>query len=431
MLKGLAPLAVLLAVSSTALGWQNPNLQPQPSNQRLTVSGEVRARFEGRTSDQFRSDTDDSFFLTRLRLNFDLHPTSWFRVFVQAQDSQAAGLKANPDPPHFEDTGDLRQAYVEFFDRERQGFGVRAGRQEFIFGDERLIGGFNWGNTARSFDAVRAFYAKPKYRIDLFASSVVAIEDGAFNKRRDGANFYGAYGSFQNLIPKATVDGYLLWRTLPRVAGERGPIGDADVYTVGTRWIGKLPAQLDYRIEMAAQRGHSARDDVRAWALDSQLGYTLAKTKTTPRLLIEYNFASGDRNPQDGTRETFDQLFPTNHDKYGIADQVGWRNLHNLRAGVGMKFSERVSAQFDYHSFWLASRRDALYSAAGVAVARVAAGARSRHVGQELDVDVRVTLTRSLSLWVGYAHLFAGGFLKQATPGAGTGFYYSMLTYRF
>lgn len=397
----------------------------------LNVSGEVRLRFEGRTDEQFRPDHNDSFLLTRVRLGLDVHPTNWLRVFAEAQDSQAIGLRADPDPPLFEDTFDLRQGYMEFFDRERLGVGVRVGRQELTFGDERLVGAFNWSNTARTFDAVRLFYARPKYRLDVFASSVVVNEDGVFNRHRDGANFYGTYNSFQNLIPKGTVEGYLLWRTLPRVVGERGSIGNYDAYTFGTRWVGKLPAEFDYRLELAGQRGDYVNDDVRAWALHTQLGYTLTKTKTTPRLLIEYNFASGDDDPQDGRRETFDQLFPTNHDKYGIADQVGWRNMHNLRAGLGLKFTKRVSGQFDYHSFWLASRRDALYAAGGAPVARVPTGARSRHVGQEVDLDFRVTLAKYLFLWGGYAHLFAGNFLKEATPGANTGFYYAMLNYRF
>jgi hypothetical protein len=361
----------------------------------------------------------------------DVHPRNWFRVFLEGQDAQAIGLRADPDPPLFEDTFDLRQAYVEFFDREHQGFGLRVGRQELAFGDERLIGGFNWGNTARSFDAIRLFYTKPKYRVDLFASSVVVIEDGVFNKIQDGANLYGIYSSFQNVIPKATVDGYVLWRTLPRVVGERGLSGDADVYTVGTRWVGKLPADFDYKFELAGQRGHFARDAIRAWALHTQLGYTLAQVKATPRLLVEYNFASGDRNPQDGIRHTFDQLFPTNHYKYGIADQVGWRNMHNVRAGIEANLTRRLSAQFDYHSFWLASRRDALYGAGGAPVARVVTGASSRHIGQELDFYGTMKLTNYLTFGAGYAHLFAGEFIKQATPGASTGFSYGMLTYRF
>jgi hypothetical protein len=314
---------------------------------------------EGRTNEQFRSGNNDLFLLTRLRLDVDVHPTNWFRLFLEGQDAQAMGLKADPDPPLFEDTFDLRQAYVEIFDHKRQGFGIRVSRQELGFGDERLIGAFNWGNTARRFDGIRFFYAKPKYRVDLFASSVVEIEDGVFNKHRDGANFYGIYSSFQSLIPQATIEGYLLWRTLPRVVGERGSIGDADVYTVGTRLIGKLPAEFDYELELAGQRGHFAHDTIRAWALHSRIGWAISSVRITPRLLLEYNFASGDRNPADGRHGTFDQLFPTNHYKYGIADQVGWRNMHNVRAGVRANLTRRLSAQFDYHSFWPAERHDA------------------------------------------------------------------------
>ena len=34
------------------------------------------------------------------------------------------------------------------------------------------------------------------------------------------------------------------------------------------------------------------------------------------------------------TRQTFDQLYPTGHDKLGLTDQVGWRNIHHLREGI-------------------------------------------------------------------------------------------------
>ena len=469
-MKGLILIAMLLLISEPeAFGWQSggtpgvsnqsvaqgpsmvketteakgenvpPYLLPQrvtrAVNKRmvrwLSVSGEFRIRFEGRINEHFRSGNSDSYLLTRLRLDVDVHPTSWFRLFLEGQDSQAMGLKGDPDPPLAEDTFDLRQVYGEIFNHERQGFGVRIGRQELGFGDERLIGAFNWSNTARSFDAVRFFYARPRYRLDLFASSVVVIKDSVFNKIQDGANFYGLYGSFQNVIPHATVEGYLLWRTLPRVVDERGLSGDADVYTIGTRLAGKLPAAFDYKLEIAGQRGHYAHDSIRAWALHSQIGYTISSARTTPRLLLEYNFASGDRDPADGRHGTFDQLFPTNHYKYGIADRVGWRNMHNVRAGVGANLTRRLNVQLDYHSFWLASRRDALYNVGGAPVARIAAGAPSRHVGQELDFYSTMKLTSYLTLEAGYAHLFAGGFLKQATPGASTGFYYGMLTYRF
>jgi len=52
------------------------------------------------------------------------------------------------------------------------------------------------------------------------------------------------------------------------------------------------------------------------------------------RVAEEYNAASGDASPNDGRRQTFDQLYPTGHDKLGLADQVGWKNIRDLRSIV-------------------------------------------------------------------------------------------------
>ena len=70
-----------------------------------------------------------------------------------------------------------------------------------------------------------------------------------------------------------------------------------------------------------------------------------------------------------------------------------------------------------YHSWWLASATDALYSASGALVARSAAGTAGRHVGQEIDAQVSYTYSPQLQIGGGYAHLVPGEFLKNTTPG--------------
>ena len=64
-------------------------------------------------------------------------------------------------------------------------------------------------------------------------------------------------------------------------------------------------------------------------------------------------------------------------------------------------------------------------------VPRVAAGAANTHVGQEIDVQVSRALTPQLQLAAGYAHIFTGAFLKEATPGASYSHPYVMATYVF
>ena len=153
---------------------------------------------------------------------------------------------------------------------------------------------------------------------------------------------------------------------------------------------------------------------------------------STPKVTSEYNFATGDEVANDGTRQTFDQLYPTGHDKLGLADQIGWRNIHHLREGVEITPIKATPISLNYHSWWLASDTDGLYSASGaLLVPRVAGGAANTHVGQELDLQVARSLTPQLQVSGGYAYIFSGAFLKEATPGASYSYPYVMATYVF
>ena len=64
-------------------------------------------------------------------------------------------------------------------------------------------------------------------------------------------------------------------------------------------------------------------------------------------------------------------------------------------------------------------------------LARISSGAAHRHVGQEIDVQVSRAITPQLQLAAGYAHIFTGAFLKDATPGASYSHPYVMATYVF
>jgi hypothetical protein len=79
--------------------------------------------------------------------------------------------------------------------------------------------------------------------------------------------------------------------------------------------------------ELAMQRGSWGGDSVSAWAGFLRFGRELGNFDWHPTVRLELNRASGDKNPNDGRHETFDVLDPTPHDKYGLADQVGWKNV--------------------------------------------------------------------------------------------------------
>jgi hypothetical protein len=399
----------------------------------LVLNGEYRTRGESVSGIGFKPDNDDTYALGRLRINMGISPTPWLRFQFQGQDAELFGRNPiKPDAPPHENAFNLRQAYVEAGNLESSKFGLRVGRQELFFGEQRLIGHLNWMNDARSFDAVRASYRSKDYRIDVFAASVVNFYDGAFNDRRtDGNNLHGIYSSFTRLVPKATIEPYLLWRVSRGVKSKSGVTGNQDFETIGLRWVGKLPSNFDYGTEIAGQTGSYSTDEIRAFAGHAIIGYSLPKFKATPRFFTEFNYASGDRNAASGRRGTFDQLYPTGHDKIGLADQVGWRNVEDARGGVELKPGKKITAAGSYHMFWLASSHDGLYNAAGTLVARVADGSAGRYIGQEADVQGTYALKSQIQIASGYTHLFPGTFLMKTTPGRHYNLTYVMVTYLF
>jgi hypothetical protein len=308
---------------------------------------------------------------------------------------------------------------------------VRVGRQELVFGEQRLVGHLNWANNARSFDGVRATITRAPFKFDVFATSLVTIQPDAFDKSGAGNRFYGFYGSTTRVIPKATVEPFLFWRQSEGLTLETGGVGDIHQATIGARVAGKLPRDFDYGIEMAGQTGTVATDDVRAWAGHWVTGKTFTTAPSKPRPFIEFNYASGDRDPKDGVRGTFDQLYPTFHDKIGLADQVSWKNVDHLRGGIELKAKAQWALSGSYHSFWLASATDALYTANGTAVTRSIAGTAGRFIGQEVDAQAVYTYSSQLQIAGGYAHLLPGEFLQTMTPGESYSSTYLMITYVF
>ena len=99
---------------------------------------------------------------------------------------------------------------------------------------------------------------------------------------------------------------------------------------------------------------NSPRFDLSAFALAVSGGYTFKDMAWKPRFGLEYDFASGDDNPNDSNSQSFQNLYPSNHDKYGLMDEFGWRNIHDLRAQVSFKPCKKLELESHFHTFWLA-----------------------------------------------------------------------------
>ena len=130
--------------------------------------------------------TDDSFFQQRFRIGMMIKPADWLKFYVQGQDSIEFGEKRPEIPGASGAEGDdyfnLRQAYVEISDYDKSPLGLKIGRQVLSYGDERLVGEFDWNNFSRTFDAVKLTIKGTGYSLDTFVSSPVVIWDNKFDQ---------------------------------------------------------------------------------------------------------------------------------------------------------------------------------------------------------------------------------------------------------
>jgi hypothetical protein len=330
--------------------------------------------------------------------------------------------------PPYQNRWDLRQAFVEFGSDKSGWVDVIAGRQMLSFGDERFVGPSDWLNQGRTFDVARVDLHHPGFRASLFASSVVMARDGVLDHHLQGNNLYGAYSTFDKMVPKGQVEAFVFWRIAPENVrlNENQGRGALHEATPGFRVAGKLPARFDYAVEMAVQRGSLGPASIKSWAGHWELGYSF-DSRAKPRVFVESNHASGTKSQNGRTWGTFDQIYPSSHNKLDFADQVGFRNIDQVRVGVQEKPGRGWSITETYESFWRASRQDGLYASSGALSVPNTARTYGRHIGQEVDVVCVYTWRKTAEIGFGYGHLFTGRFLRSAGRSAGYNYPFAYL----
>jgi hypothetical protein len=149
-----------------------------------------------------------------------------------------------------------------------------------------------------------------------------------------------------------------------------------------------------------------------------------------PRAFWQADYASGDKNPTDGVHGTFDTMYPTAHDRFGMTDLFGWQNIIAERAGLTIEPRRRWTVTAQYLDFWLASANDALYNTSGGVIVRDTSGKSGTHIGQEADAYTWYELNRHINVGVGVGHLMGGRFLQKLEKGPNYNYPYFAINFK-
>jgi hypothetical protein len=426
------------------------------------MRGEIRENTRDFDS-SINDDNDDSWLLNRFRLGLAIQPVSWLKVYGQTQDIRE-GFSDRANIPGIrgaegDDEFDLRQAYIALGDLKNGNLQLTLGRQAITYGDGRLVADSKWNNLGRTFDAVRLRYEnKYNFWVEAFYMRPVQIERHEFNTSDSADNFGGVYFSTDYGL-KRTIDFYVYYRDkednqpdldptnkIDPQGTSNGPAARFAAIGVRTKNSSDALKGWDYSGEFVYEVGevfqtdtNSKSFDLNAFAVAVSGGYTWKDLAWKPRVGLEYDFASGDHNPNDGDSESFQNLYPSNHDKYGLMDEFGWRNMHDFRVQLNVKPIKKLDLEFHYHALWLADTHDFWFRSNGISTLRtktpdgrdVRKIGASNFAGHELDLIASYELNKFVKFQTGYAHFFAGSYLSDTGPSSDADFGFLMTTFNF
>jgi hypothetical protein len=364
--------------------------------EQVRLIGEVRVR--GEAERPAGLDTVDAFTLLRSRIGLEAQLSPRAVLMLQLQDARTFGEEASLTggvAPRL----DMYQAWLQYrFDAGAYEVAVRAGRQELVLGNERLVGAGGWTNTGRAFNGVRVTVGPARDGWQLSALGATVMERG---RRLTGAAsdmgdhlFVGAY------LAAGDIDLFLLhdrestYRTFTGV--DRTAAGARLVRTFGA---------LETSLEGVFQFGNqfvpapALSQDIRAYMAGARLTYAMPAAVLSS-IGLGVDWLSGDSDPADASYRAFNTMYASGHKWHGYLDlfldpagRTHDRGLVDAMASARVALPHELELEVDAHGFWLQQQF---------------ADVADRFIGWELDFTLPVPLGPGQRLQLGYSAFRAG-----------------------
>ena len=170
------------------------------------------------------------------------------------------------------------------------------GRMTMDVGNRRLIGRNDFRNTTNSFDGFDWQISQDKtWRLRAFILEPVIRDEERLDTQSNKSIFWGTYFESKH-FPWFQIDAYYLGLNDRHVANGAN---HRTYSTFGGRFFkDPKPGKPEYEIETTWQIGTRGVTDHFAYLQHLGLGY-MFNLPWTPRVIFQYDYASGDRQPGD------------------------------------------------------------------------------------------------------------------------------------
>jgi hypothetical protein len=286
---------------------------------------------------------------------------------------------------------------------------VTGGRQKIEVANQRLIGSTQWLPLSRTFDAART-------------------QSGQWDA------WFGRLG-VANTKPETARVGAVThidktWGTTSLIyKHDVAPFGDIDIETldhvISHRW-----GKTSFDAEAAVQGGSDNGKTQQAWAW-----HAAGHEDITPCLVFSLQADAASGGSDKDVSRTFDNLYPSNHNLYGLADMIAWKNMNHYAALLEAKPGHGWTLRAGAHEYFLLDPSDSWYGGTGTANVRPGGtfvnktGVDGTDLGAEYDLEA-VYETKHIGSFAGGAGLFEPGPYVQRVSGHANQMTFAYLQYQ-
>jgi hypothetical protein len=382
----------------------------------LTLNGETRFRYDNTDHRNFAIATaatpaktpgllpaftpaaqvsSNELYKQRYTLGGDLHLGPNLRLYADLYHGQQTGHNVGPSVPgNQRDELGLVNGFGEVYGiLDGAKTGLRAGRQEaFLGNDLQVRANVSTNLPSPVFDGFRAYRDWGFARIDGFLFNLVKFSNDVLQDYDiSHVNLWGLYGSYD--IPRRFTEGlggrssldvfYLGWRAIPGGGGRGSGVYNDRAFltggrvvaatgagfiasqdhrdTVGVRLFGDAAENVDYDWQGAIQTGSYAGRTVRAFAFNTDTGYTFHALPWKPRVGVHIDGASG--GADQSKMHTYQPMYP-NTQYYVPNNEFAPTNFYDIAPRIAVSPNELLKLEYYYSFLWRYSTADAIYTGA-------------------------------------------------------------------
>ena len=383
-------------------------------------------------------DSNDRMLLQRIIAGFSYTQNEHFRYNLHMYDARVWGWSLNagdfvknPNTPD-EYVMDPNEAYFELYDANIEirdlvvkGFSTILGRQKIWYGDKRIFGPGDWGNSIGwVWDAGKFSYKRGGNFIDAWYGQTKTKDPDSFSLvHKHAYQGVGLYSHYQ-IADGCAVEPFFAWKN--NLFHEVVP--EEELYYVGARFYEKNFHGFNWDFTYARECGSNGEKSVQAFGYVAKVGYRFENIPMKPNLVVGRVFASGDNNLNDGTVKTFQPPFgSTDGSHYGRMDIMSWSNLEDNQVNVYLAPLENLYMKVAYHHFSIDKWEDKWRYYGYVNKP----GNEYTHLGDEVDLVVKYKYSKEWEFQFIYAYFMDGDFVKYNVENNNADRLFLQCTYRF